>query len=95
LERAEQENNGFWRKFWNNGIDAILFPMMGAGEGGLRVDDVAEEIIPPAVEFLTSTPNPTLKEIYFLAYRLREKNACDKVFARYCRDGILEPLGKV
>jgi nudix-type nucleoside diphosphatase (YffH/AdpP family) len=95
LERAEQENRGFWRKFWNNCIDAILFPMMGAGEGGVPVDQVAEEIIPPAIEFLMSTPNPTLKEIYFLAFRLREKNACDKVFAKYCKDGILEPLGKV
>src|ERR1700733_680825 len=95
LERAEKENRRFWRKFWNNCVDTILFPMMGAGEGGLRIDDVAEAIIPPAVDFLTSTPNPTLKEIYFLAYRLREKNACDKIFAKYCRDGILEPLGKV
>jgi nudix-type nucleoside diphosphatase (YffH/AdpP family) len=95
LEKVEEENRGFWRKLWNNCIDTILFPMMGAGEGGLRIDNVAEEIIPPAVDFLRSTPNPTLKEIYFLAYRLREKNACDKVFARYCKDGILEPLGKV
>jgi nudix-type nucleoside diphosphatase (YffH/AdpP family) len=95
LERVEDENRKFWRKFWNNTVDTILFPMMGAGDGGLRIDAVAEEIIPPAVDFLRSTPNPTLKEIYFLAFRLREKNACDKIFAKYCRDGILEPLGKV
>jgi nudix-type nucleoside diphosphatase (YffH/AdpP family) len=95
LEKVEEENRRFWRQAWNNCIDKILFPMMGAGDGGLRIDDVAEEIIPPAVDFLRSTPDSTLKEIYFLAYRLREKNACDKVFARYCKDGILEPLGKV
>ncbi|MGA7787380.1 MAG: NUDIX domain-containing protein [Xanthobacteraceae bacterium] len=94
LDRVEGENRKFWRKFWNNRVDGILFPMMGAGEGGLRVDDVAGEIIPPAVDFLRSTPNPTLKEIYFLAFGLREKNACDKIFAKYCRDGILEPLGE-
>ncbi len=92
LERVEEENRKFWRKFCNNCVDKILIPMMGAGEGGLQVDDVAEEIIPPSIDFLRSTPNPTLKEIYFLAYRLREKNACDKVFARYCEDGTLKPL---
>jgi len=94
LERAEQENNRFWRKFWDNCLDTMLFPMMGAGEGGLNIDTVAGEIIPAAIDYLHSTPNPTVKEIYFLAFRLREKNACDKIFAKYCKDGMLEPLGK-
>jgi nudix-type nucleoside diphosphatase (YffH/AdpP family) len=94
LERAERENNRFWRKLCKNCIDTILFPMMGAGEGGLKIDVVAEEIIPAAIDYLSSTPNPTVREIYFLAFRLREKNACDKIFKKYCRDGLLEPLGR-
>jgi nudix-type nucleoside diphosphatase (YffH/AdpP family) len=92
LDRAEQENTGFWRKLWSNCFDSMLFPMMGAGEGGLSIDAVAGEIIPAAIDYFQSTPGPTVKEIYFLAFRLREKNACDKIFTRYCKNGILEPL---
>jgi nudix-type nucleoside diphosphatase (YffH/AdpP family) len=92
LAEVEQENKGIIRKFSGNYLDSILFPMIGAGDGGLQTRTVAEEIIPAAINYFKSTPNPTIREIYFLAFRLREKNACDKVLDAYCEQGVLKRL---
>ena len=93
LNRAEQENNKFLRLLRKNQLRSILFPMMGAGEGGVPVEAVAERIIPTAINYLRATPDPSLREIYFLAFRLREKSACDKILESYCEKGVLERLG--
>jgi len=93
LTRVERENNGFWRQLRKDRLDSILFPMMGSGDGGVPIEVVAEEIIPAAIAYFQTTPAPTLKEIYFLAFRLRDKSACDKVFDAYCQKGVLERLG--
>jgi O-acetyl-ADP-ribose deacetylase (regulator of RNase III) len=92
LAEVEQENKGIIRKFSGNYLDSVLFPMIGAGDGGLQTRTVAEEIIPAAINYFKSTPNPTIREIYFLAFRLREKNACDKVLDAYCEQGVLKRL---
>jgi nudix-type nucleoside diphosphatase (YffH/AdpP family) len=92
LSRVERENNGFWRLLWKNNLGSILFPMMGSGEGGVPLEVVAQEVIPAAVDYFRTTPNPTLKEIYFLAFRLRDKSACDKVLESYCEKGVLARL---
>jgi nudix-type nucleoside diphosphatase (YffH/AdpP family) len=94
LSRVERENNSFWRLLRKKPLETILFPMIGSGDGGVPIESVAERIIPAAINYLRSTPNPTLKEIYFLAFRLREKSACDKVLDRYCEKGVLERPGK-
>jgi O-acetyl-ADP-ribose deacetylase (regulator of RNase III) len=69
--------------------ESILVPMMGSGEGGLVIEDVAQTIIPAAIEHLRSVELPTLKEVYFLAFRSGDKNACDRVLEQYCSDGTL------
>jgi ADP-ribose pyrophosphatase len=92
LGEVEQENNRIWRKICNNNLETVLFPMIGAGEGGLPIKMVAEEIIPPAIHHFKTTPNSTIKRIYFLAFRLRERNACDKVLDEYCTQGDLKRL---
>jgi O-acetyl-ADP-ribose deacetylase (regulator of RNase III) len=93
LARTDQENNGFWQLFRKKNLDSILFPMMGSGDGGVPIETVTEKIIPAAINYLLTTPNPTLKEIYFLAFRLRDKSACDKIFEDYCEKGVLARLG--
>jgi nudix-type nucleoside diphosphatase (YffH/AdpP family) len=90
LDELEQENNRIWRKICNNNLETVLFPMMGAGEGGLPIKTVAEEIIPPAIHHFKSVPNPAIKKIYFLGFRLRERNACDKVLDEYRARGVLK-----
>jgi ADP-ribose pyrophosphatase len=105
LVKADQENNRLWRQLWNmlclrfekipllrfrrNSFDSILIPMIGAGDGGVPIETVAKNIIPAAVEYFEETQNPTLKEIYFLAFKLRDKCACDRIFDRLCEDGRL------
>jgi ADP-ribose pyrophosphatase len=89
LAKIERENNGFWRKIWRDNIDTVIFPMMGTGEGGLRPEVAAKEIIPAAINHFISTPNTTLRDIYFSAYKLRDKSACDEVFERARNAGTL------
>ncbi len=94
LARADRENNGFWRLLRKRNLDSVLFPMMGAGDGGVPIETVVEKIIPASINYFRTTPNPTLKEIYFLAFRLRDKSACDKILEDYCDKGTLTRLGK-
>jgi ADP-ribose pyrophosphatase len=89
LARIEQENDGYWRKFWKDNIDTVIFPMVGAGEGGLRPEEAANEIIPAAIDYFVSASNTTIREIYFSAYKLRDKSACDEVFESACKKGTL------
>jgi nudix-type nucleoside diphosphatase (YffH/AdpP family) len=93
LNKVDRENNRFWRTIRKNNLDSILFPMMGAGDGGVPIEAVVERIIPAAVNYFRTTPAPTLKEIYFQAFKLRDKSACDKVLEDYCEKGVLERLG--
>jgi nudix-type nucleoside diphosphatase (YffH/AdpP family) len=90
LTRVERENNGFWRRLWENNVETIIFPMMGAGEGGVRVEVSAQEIIPAAIDYFLATPNSTIKEVYFSAYKLRDKSACDMVFDKLCESKVIE-----
>lgn len=99
LERAERENKRIgniilnlcrgWCKLEPKNCESILIPMMGSGEGGLQVEEVAQIIIPSAIEHIRNVQLPTLKEVYFLAYRARDKNACDDVLERCRTEGML------
>ena len=66
--------------------------MLGAGDGGLPIETVAKIVIPVAVRYFRTQPNPTLKEIYFLAFKSRDKSACDSVLKELCEEGILGAL---
>jgi O-acetyl-ADP-ribose deacetylase (regulator of RNase III) len=102
LDRAEMENKRSTRSILNLCREAltlksayyrsILMPLFGAGEGGLSVEDVAERIIPVAIEHFRDVELPTLKEIYFLAFTARHKNACDQVLEKCCDNGTLVRL---
>jgi O-acetyl-ADP-ribose deacetylase (regulator of RNase III) len=93
---VERENNRFWRKLLKDNIDSVIdsviFPMIGAGEGGVSVEESARELIPAAIDYFRATPSATIKEIYFSAFRLRDKRACDSVLSEYCDRGVIAPL---
>jgi len=90
LTRADEENNRLLRVLLGRKrFESILIPLLGSGDGGVAVEEVAEVIIPAAVSHLNSLPDQTLKEIYFLAFRPRDKSACDQVLERLARDGML------
>ena len=80
LQKADEENNRFSRiVLRRQPLESILIPMLGAGDGGLPVEEVAQTIIPQAVRYFSRSDLTTLKEIYFLAYTARDKAACDQV----------------
>jgi nudix-type nucleoside diphosphatase (YffH/AdpP family) len=91
LNKAEERNQRPWNIWWwRVEHRSILIPMLGAGDGGLPVEDVAETIIPVAETFLRDNPKSVLKEIYFLAYTSRDKAACDRELEGLQRRGALE-----
>ena len=91
LTRADEENNRLLRVLLGRKrFESILVPLLGAGDGGVPVDVVADIIIPAAINHMLSVPDQTLKEIYFLAFRPRDKGACDQVLERLRRDGTLD-----
>jgi len=91
--RADKENKKLWRRFCKASMDSILVPMMGAGDGGVPIETVADKIIRAAVDYLRTTPDTTLKQIYFLAFRLRDKSACDTVLEDLRKHKAIERLG--
>jgi len=91
LKTVDEENTKF-RIFKAKNLDSIVFPMLGAGDGGLGITEVVEEIIPAAIDYLSASSQPTLKEVYFLAFRRLDKCACEEVFKRYCKNGSLARL---
>ena len=97
LTRAEIENKRTWRIILKAMLrtpdcDSILLPMMGAGQGNLKVEEVAKIIITTAIDRLRNTPLPTVKKVYFIAFQARDRDSCEKVFQQYCSDGKLVRL---
>ncbi len=47
---------------------SVIFPMLGTGEGGFRVNEVAGPLVARAVQFFERRPTAHLKSVHFLAY---------------------------
>ncbi|HTC04389.1 MAG TPA: NUDIX domain-containing protein [Xanthobacteraceae bacterium] len=92
LREAERRNQRLWSRFWRIRHESILFPMLGAGDGGLPINAVAETIIPVAIKYLQNNPASILSEIYFLAYASRDAAACDRVLEEARLNGTLVRL---
>jgi nudix-type nucleoside diphosphatase (YffH/AdpP family) len=93
LSRVEQENRKLLRIVRKRFLTSIVFPMLGAGDGGLSIESVAESLIPVAIDYLRNNPSPSLQEIYFLAFKSRDRSACDRVLEAFCAKGALTRLG--
>ena len=90
LTRADASNQTLWRRFWKmESRDSILLPLLGAGDGGLGVEEVAEMVIPAAVKYLQNNPLTSIKEIYFIAFRSADRDACEQALEPFRRNGIL------
>lgn len=93
LKRVDQENTKLWRLLRKRTLNSIIFPLIGSGDGGIAVESVAEIIIPAAINYFRTNPNPTLKEIYFLAFKNRDRSACERVLRTWCAKRVLSPVG--
>jgi len=89
LKRADFENNRLWRLVFKTYLRSIIFPMLGAGDGGLTVESVAENLIPAAIDYLQNDPDATLQQIYFIALKTRDRSACERILQAKCVEGIL------
>ena len=92
LKKAEERNQRLWNRYWRIELKSMLVPLLGSGDGGLPVEEVAETIIPVAIEYFQNDPTSILKEIYFLAYTSRDKIACDLVLEKARLNGTLVRL---
>jgi len=92
LATAEARNQRLLSRILKIKHESILIPMLGSGDGGLPVEEVAETIIPVAIEYFQNNPTSILKEIYFLAYTSRDKIACDLVLEKAQLNGTLVRL---
>jgi ADP-ribose pyrophosphatase len=90
LSRIDEVNNRAWRRWLHQKpFESVLIPMIGAGDGGLSVEDVAATIIPAALEHLRRAQTSGLKQVYFLAYTERDRAACEKALAQFQSAGVL------
>jgi O-acetyl-ADP-ribose deacetylase (regulator of RNase III) len=77
LRRLDEERAAFGR----SGRASILFPLLGTGSGGGKVEDVVPHLFDAALDFLEETPNTMVEKVWFLAYSNQHWNACMKAFA--------------
>jgi nudix-type nucleoside diphosphatase (YffH/AdpP family) len=68
---------------------SILFPMIGAGDGGLTIEQVVPRLFGAATGYFQENPATTMQEIYFLAYTASQRTACEREIDRLCHDGII------
>jgi ADP-ribose pyrophosphatase len=92
LATAEARNQRLSSRILKIKHESILIPMLGTGDGGLSVEEVAKTIIPVAIKYFQSNPVSILKEIYFLAYKSQDQVACDKVLEKAQLKGTLVRL---
>jgi ADP-ribose pyrophosphatase len=71
---------------------SVLFPMLGTGDDGLPVNQVAPLMFARALEFFRARPKSALKAIYFLAFSAGDRDVVEQV-ALSLQDA-LEPVAK-
>ncbi len=76
LQHVHKRNRSFLMR--RSRFRSILIPLMGAGDGGLRPDQVALPILREVARFLKQNPKSELREIYLLALTARDRAAIDK-----------------
>ena len=84
LQHVHNANRRFRRKLSLSGPDrSILVPLLGTGEGGLTPGQVAPKLVETTIDFFEGHPQTELKEIYLLAYRRSDKDACMKALLEW------------
>ncbi len=66
LDKADKRNRGF--RVLSKRDRSILLPLIGCGDGGLSVNQVAPRIVAAIQTYLATRPDQPLGEIYLLAY---------------------------
>lgn len=70
LRRFDQE------QYRDAGLRTIVFPMMGTGAGGIKVEIAAPRLIRAAILYVLNNPESRVETIYFSAWNYRDLEAC-------------------
>lgn len=80
------------RNPFSRAYKSVLIPMLGTGQGGLPVRDVAPELVRATLDYIDSKPARRLQRICFNAYTADDITALKYAMAELCDAGILKRL---
>jgi O-acetyl-ADP-ribose deacetylase (regulator of RNase III) len=60
-------------------MQSILFPLLGAGQGGGEVEATISALAGAAIDYFTFVPATRITTVYFLAYTDAERSACERL----------------
>lgn len=63
-------------KYCDDGLRTIVFPMMGTGAGGAKIEIIAPRLIQAAISYLLTNPDSCVETVYFSAWNYRDLEAC-------------------
>ncbi len=63
-------------QYRDDGLRTIVFPMMGTGAGGIKVETAAPRLIRAAISYVLNNPESRVETIYFSAWNYRDLEAC-------------------
>ncbi|HYX51287.1 MAG TPA: macro domain-containing protein, partial [Ktedonobacteraceae bacterium] len=72
-----------------SGIKSVLFPLLGAGTAKGNAEDIAQKLIPFALEYFETTKNSAIEYVYFLARTDFEYDVCYRVLQQLEQSGRL------
>lgn len=58
-------------------VRTVLFPLLGAGQGGAEPRPTAHALVGAAIDYFTAVPTTRLTSVFFLAYKDIELAACE------------------
>ena len=73
LEYAHNRNGGL--RLLRRRDTSVLLPLIGAGDGGLSVEQVAAKVVGAVTDFFDAHPDTALTDVFMLTYTTREKAA--------------------
>jgi O-acetyl-ADP-ribose deacetylase (regulator of RNase III) len=69
---------------------SVLFPLIGAGDGGLAIERVVPELFGGAAAYYQQNPSTTITDIYFLAFNAAQESVCKREIERLRRAKVIE-----
>ena len=72
-------------------VESVLFPLLGAGQGGADALTTARALVGAATDYFASTPESQVRAVYLLAYSDNELTACRKA----CNRRTLRPVSRL
>ena len=63
-------------QYRDDNLRSIVFPMMGTGAGGAKVEMIAQPLIQSAISYLLTNPDSRVETVYFSAWNFRDLEAC-------------------